>query len=114
MQYKNANGDWIDCGRPRKNTAAPIGGNLYLTAGDTAPHNGILQSAPGEEVTSLPLMQGEIAPHSGWFFQMASDDVEGVPVVVGSGPRIRRGSDDVESVPLRVRGGDDVGTAPRS
>jgi hypothetical protein len=72
-QYKNDKGEWVDCGGPRKNSFGQLPGNFYLTAGDTAPHDGILN--PGGDITSLPLQAGETAPYDGWFFATAGEEV---------------------------------------
>lgn len=74
-QYKNSNGDWIDCGAPRKKDkkrGTPSAN--YVTAGSPVPCDGVLR-ANGQPV--LPLLTGDIAPWDGYYFP--GDDVTSLP-----------------------------------
>lgn len=100
-QYKNANGDWIDCGRPRKPKAQRS--NTFweqVYAGDSAPFTGTLhyQLSPGDEVTSLPLVQGDVVPYDG--FMSPGEEVVSLPLEVGSS-----GPGNVGSLPVVTAGG---------
>lgn len=99
-QYKNANGDWIDCGRPRKKRTRQQTLTEYLVAGDTAPFEGTLReanTAPGDDVTSLPLQAGDVAPFDGWL--TPGEEVTSLPMTAGGGPG------NVGSLPVTATGG---------
>jgi hypothetical protein len=100
LQYKNANGDWIDCGAPRKQPKRT--GSLWeqVRAGDPAPFTGRLyyQLSPGDDVTSLPLLQGDTVPYDG--FMSPGEEVTSLPVVAAGGPDAATPGEEGSSLPL--------------
>lgn len=75
MQYKNSNGDWVDCGAPRKPKPKQPAGVDYLHAGEPAPHGGVLR-APGQ--LDWPMLTGDLAPWNGYLWG-PGDDVTSLP-----------------------------------
>jgi hypothetical protein len=106
-QYKNAAGDWIDCGRPRKQTKQAQSLWVEVHAGDTAPFTGTLHytGAPGDDVTSLPLLAGDVVPYDG--FMSPGEEVTSLPMT-SSGS-----SGSIATSTAGAVGPEDVGSLPR-
>lgn len=99
-QYKNANGDWIDCGRPRKQTKRARSLWEQVQAGDSAPFTGKLyyQLGPGDDIGTMPLQMGDTVPYDG--FMSPGEEVTSLPLTAGG-----TGPGNVGSLPVTATGG---------
>lgn len=102
-QYLNSEGEWIDCGRPRKKPKRVgfLGVEMYVAVspGETTPFAGTFYyvASPGDDVTSLPLQAGDVIPFEGFY---PGEEVTTLPVTASGGPEATSPGEEGSSLPL--------------